>query len=130
RARLCVRVDGRRPLVDLLGEGLDVSLTFLQPDAVRFSVRQDVGRLTGSYWDRRGGTAWIERGPGDAVVAAGTLLELAIPLADLGRTAGDAIAFFVAVSDADGRELERHPAHGPIAIVAPDEGFESPHWRA
>ena len=32
---------------------------------------------------------WVERGPGDATVAAGTVLEVSVPLSDLGVTSGE-----------------------------------------
>jgi alpha-amylase/alpha-mannosidase (GH57 family) len=135
---LYVRVDATRPLVDLLADGYEVSLKFLQPDGVRFSVRQTQGRLTGLYWDRRVETRpdqatrarWLERGPGRAAVAAGTVLEVSLPLADLAIAArATAIAFFVAVY-ADDQEAERHPAHRPIDLLSPDPLFEARHWRA
>jgi alpha-amylase/alpha-mannosidase (GH57 family) len=135
---LYVRVDATRPMVDLLADGYELSLKFLQPDSVRFSVRQAQGRLTGLYWERhlvaQAGQAaraqWLERGPGHAVVAAGTVLEVGLPLADLGITArGTAIAFFIAVY-ANGGEAERHPAHRPIDLASPDALFEARHWRA
>jgi hypothetical protein len=125
-------------MVDLLADGHEVSLKFLQPDSVRFSVRQSQGRLTGLYWDRRVETRpdqatrarWLERGPGQAAVAAGTVLEVSLPLGDLGIAGGSAaIAFFVAVYT-NGQEAERHPAHRPIDVTAPDALFEARHWRA
>lgn len=130
---LFVRVDAERPMVDLLAEGREVSLKFLAPDGVRYSVRQQVGRLTGRFWDRRvegRSAAWIERGPGGAVVAAGDVLEIRVPLADLSVGAGSTVAFFVAVYDAADAELERHPEHRPITLTVPDEGFEARQWRA
>jgi alpha-amylase/alpha-mannosidase (GH57 family) len=131
RERLYVRLDARRALVDLLAEEYEFSLKFLQPAGVRFSVRQRVGRLTGLFWDRDPATAtWTERGPGGAVVAAGTVIELGLPLADLGVAPGDAIAFFVAVYDAANTEMERHPAHRPIEAEVPDAAFEARQWTA
>jgi hypothetical protein len=63
-------------------------------------------------------------------VAAGTVLELALPLADLGLTPGVALAFFLAVYAGGDSEIERHPAHRPIELVTPDAEFEARHWRA
>jgi alpha-amylase/alpha-mannosidase (GH57 family) len=134
RAELYVRVDAERPLIDLLGDGYEVSLKFLQPDGVRFSVRQQVGRLTGHYWDRRSAPessgVWTERGAGGATVAAGRILEIGLPLGDLGVSAADPLAFFVAVYDASSAELERHPAHRPIDVQVPDASFEARNWNA
>jgi alpha-amylase/alpha-mannosidase (GH57 family) len=128
RERLYVRLDSGRRLVDLLADGLEFSLTFLQPDGVRLSVRQTDGRLSSVLWDRQS-AQWVERGPGGAVAAAGTLLELAVPLADLGLRGGDRLSFFVAVSDRGRTELERHPADRPIEAEVPDDRFLVRHWN-
>ena len=114
--------------MDLLADGLEFSLTFLQPDGVRLSVRQTDGRLSSVLWDRQS-AQWVERGPGSAVAAAGTLLELAVPLADLGLRGGDRLSFFVAVSDRGRTELERHPADRPIEAEVPDDRFLARHWN-
>ena len=128
--RLYVRIDTASRALDLLAGGQELSLKFVVPAGVRFSVRQGDGRLTGSFWDRRDAEPlWAERGPGGASVAAGTILELSIPLADLGLTAGDPLGFFVAIYDSHGAELERHPAHQPIELTAPDALFDARHWR-
>lgn len=129
---LFVRVDAEAAMVDVLAEGREVSLKFLSPDGLRYSIRQVDGRLTGRWWDRRvdGPTPqWVERGPGAASLAAGTVLEVALPLADLGVAAGEAVSFFVAVYDGD-LEVERHPQHRPIALTVPEAAFAAQHWRA
>ncbi len=128
---LFVRVDGAAPVVDLLADGRELSLKFFTPNGVRFSVRLRAGRLSGSFFDRLPAEPyWRERGPGGVVVAAGTVLELAIPFTDLGLSADSPVAFFVAVFDDSGAELERQPAHRPIELVAPDAMFEARNWRA
>ena len=133
RDQLYVRLDGERPLIDLLGEGFEFSLKFLNPSGVRYSVRQDVGRLAGRFWDWQANEPhWVARGPGRAAVAAGTILELALPLSDLLGPADPArreLAFFLAVFQND-LEIERHPAHRPIETAIPDERFEARHWTA
>jgi len=131
RERLFVRVDASQRIVDLLAGGRELSLKFFTPGGVRFSVRQAFGRLTGSYWDRqRNAQGWTERGPGGAAAAAGTVLEVALPIADLGVASGQPVAFFVSVYDDGGAEVERHPAHRPIELTAPDDLFEARQWRA
>jgi hypothetical protein len=134
RRTLFIRLDGERPLIDLLGEGYEFSLKFLDPQGIRFSVRQDLGRLTGLFWDWRATTPhWVARGPGAAAVAAGTILEVALPLADVSRRESalnpTALSFFLAVYQ-DDVEIERHPAHRPIETATPDDRFESRHWTA
>ena len=129
-ARLYVRIDTARRAIELLAGGRELSLKFVDPAGVRFSVRQAGGRLTGTFWDRRDAEPhWAERGPGGAAVAAGSILELALPWSDLGLSAGAAVAFFVAVYDEDGSELERHPAHQPVELIAPEPAFDARHWR-
>ena len=135
RERLFVRVDTGQKAVDLLADGREMSLKFMIPPGVRFSVRQELGRLTGAYWDRREAdpgrpALWVERGPGGATIAAGTILELALPLADLGLAAGAPVSFFLAVYAGGDLETERHPAHQPIELITPDAEFESRHWQA
>jgi hypothetical protein len=63
-------------------------------------------------------------------VAAGTVLEIAVPLRELGAGSGDPVAFFIAVSGAEGTERERHPAHRPIELTVPDAQFEARNWTA
>jgi alpha-amylase/alpha-mannosidase (GH57 family) len=131
RERLYVRLDARRAAIDLLAEDYEFALMFLRPERVRFSVRQRLGRLTSLFWDRRPDSPkWSERGPGGSAVAAGTVLEIAIPFADLRVEPCDTVGFFVAVYDGGGNEIERHPAHRPIDLEVPDGAFEARHWTA
>ena len=51
-------------------------------------------------------------------------------LADLGLEAGATVAFFVALYDRRGGELERHPRLRAIDLAVPDVLFEARHWRA
>jgi alpha-amylase/alpha-mannosidase (GH57 family) len=130
RSRLYVRVDVSGLAIDLLAGGAELSLKFASPAGVRFSVRQTEGRLTGMFWDRRDTEPhWVERGSGAAAVAVGTILELAIPLADLGLAAGQTVGFFVAIYDDSGSEVERHPAHQAIELPVPDALFDARNWR-
>ena len=130
RERLFVRIAADTPVADLLAGGQDISFHFLGPDEVGFRVRHRQGQLTGAFWDRRPPLEWTERGPAGAIVAAGTVLEVSLPLAALHVAAGGPVAFFVAVSDADGAERGRYPAYRPIELTAPDAAFDARNWRA
>ena len=62
-------------------------------------------------------------------MAAGTILELAMPFTDLGLGAGETASFFVAVYDDRGSELERHPQNQAIELTISDARMEAQHWR-
>ncbi len=129
REQLFVRVDSSRPFVDVLGEGYECSLKFLEPPGLRLSITARDGRVAASYWQHHGNPpSWHERGPGRAHAAAATVLEMAIPLSDLG--ARERYGFFLAVYDANRTEIERHPPHRPIQVPLPDDRFEATHWTA
>jgi hypothetical protein len=131
RYRFYVRLDAVRRMVDLLAEGLEISLTFLRPEGVRFVVTRTLGRLAGTFLEKGAdGQSWVERGPRGSTVAAGTVVEMALPLRELDETAGAALTFFVAICDAGGNEVERHPAHQPVQLTIPDERFEARNWTA
>jgi hypothetical protein len=129
--RLFLRVDARKPMADLLAEGLEVSFKFLRPAGIRYSVVQRGGRAEGSFWRRHQEPPfWRLQGPGTALVAAGRILEVAIPFSDLGAGPDGVVSFFVAVYDANNAERERHPVQRPLDVQLPDALFEARHWRA
>ncbi|MEP7307631.1 MAG: glycoside hydrolase [Acidobacteriota bacterium] len=132
RQRFYVRVDGVRRMADVLADGFEISLTFLRPEGVRYVIRHEAGELTGTFFDRDGpdGQVWIDRGAGGSTVAAGTVIEVALPLHELEETAGAALAFFVAVYDGAHNEIERHPSQQPVQLTIPDERFEARNWTA
>jgi alpha-amylase/alpha-mannosidase (GH57 family) len=142
-SQFCLRVDATRPLHDLLAEGYRVAVTFLHPEGVRVLVYRNgllglgrkmeaggVGHLTVELV-RAATTAAV--GAGDSPLpqaAAGTVLELAVPLAGLGCEPGAPVAFFVALLDESNREVERHPPFRPIETTVPDAWFEARNWNA
>jgi hypothetical protein len=130
RTFLYVRVDGRQAMGDLLSDGFELSLKFLTPAGVRFSVSRGARGLVHGLWDRVAEPPyWIYRGPGRSAAAAGPIVEMAVALADLGIEAGAPVAFFVALYDRYGAELERHPGLRAIDLRVPDASFEAQHWR-
>src|SRR5262249_13959070 len=128
---LVLRLDASHPIQDLLADGYTFSFTFLRPPGVRFTVSYHAGRIVGVYSRRDGnGREWVDAGSGGAVVAAGTVLEGALPFVSLGLAAGEPVSFFVTVCDPDAQEIERHPAHRVIDLTVPDERFEARNWMA
>jgi hypothetical protein len=80
----------------------------------------------------------VQRTPGGALedflqtsarVAAGEILELAVPFADLGLSPQDPFAFFVSVQSRSG-QIERHPAFRPVEGRVPEANFERLLWKA
>ena len=134
RARFYLRVDGVGPLQELFAEGYDLTVTFLRPEGLRVLVRQSsaatgLGHLTAGLWRLEANTDWTEHA-GRVASAAGTILELGIRLSDLGIAPGASLAFFVALVDPLGHEVERHPPFRPVEAAVPDAWFEARNWTA
>jgi hypothetical protein len=133
RESLFVRLDGTRPVGELLGDGLAFSLVFLDPDRLRIILRAGVERqpsiLVLERTDQQ--SDWAPRPVGGVRAVAGAILEVQVPLDVVGsREGGRSVSFFVAVQDARGVELERHPSHRPIETTVPDDRFEALNWTA
>jgi hypothetical protein len=84
----------------------------------------------------RAGTVAIEllldcprrlRVPIGHAVAADGFVHLAIPFADLGSQAGDALQFWILVTDPTGRVIEQQPAW-PIAVHQPRRHLTAINW--
>src|SRR5207253_835525 len=106
RTMLYVRVDGRQTMTGLLADGHELSLKFLTPAGIRYSVSRGADGLTSGFWDRVSEPPyWVSRGQGRSRAAAGAVVEMAVALADLGLEAGATVAFFVALYDRRGGEL-------------------------
>lgn len=136
REDLCLRLDGVRPVRESLDAGMQFAVRFLLPDGLHIAVaRPSAGApstLAMTRWSRASGASeWTQQAADGVRSAAGTILELAIPLALLGATAeGRRLSFVVAVVDGAGREIERHPSHRPIDTATPDRRFEASNWTA
>jgi alpha-amylase/alpha-mannosidase (GH57 family) len=131
RNQIFVRLDGWGPMLDLLAEGYEISLKFVQPPDVRFSVSQTAGRLICGFWDRQADPPyWRERPGASGLAAVGQVLEVSIPFAELGASPGSRVAFFIAIYTAQAAECERHPGQRALELTVPDEQFEARFWRA
>jgi alpha-amylase/alpha-mannosidase (GH57 family) len=128
RQQLYVRLDGVRRITELLGDGHEFWLKFLQPTSARLVVRLLEGKLRTQWTAPPAGYLVGSEPDVSATAAAGTVLELALPLEDLGVGPAAPVAFFVTVQDVTQAELERHPTHRPIELTVPDEQFEARNW--
>ena len=118
---LCVRMDGPLPMAEQLRAGFDVTLAFLRPEGLKITVKSS-GSDNECYVNHAQVRARI-----------GGHLELLIPFAALGATAGQLLSFVVVVSQRGPRgatAVERHPASHSIDAQVPGPDFEARHWCA
>ena len=125
--RLFIRVDFGRRAGDLLVGAGECRVSFMHPEDVRVRVGQAAGSA-GALLEHRSGAEW-KRVSSAVRAVAHEVLELAVPFADVGLMAGDAVSFFVSVH-LNGQELERHPSHRPIELIVPSAEFEAHNWTA
>jgi hypothetical protein len=131
REQLHVRLDGVRAMTELLAEGYEFTIDFLQPAGLRFSVRAGAGRLEWAY--RGQPLAGSDRPRGawpSAAVAAGSVIEVQLPLAALGVSPGHPIEFVVSVSGGGSGSSGSRGMDRPIRVTLPDGAFEARHWSA
>jgi hypothetical protein len=115
--RLNVLVEAAVPMAELMATA-DVALSFPGPEALRYRFRRgDSGAVT-IVRETRSAMGWVPS-PTTAAAAAGSVLEVGLPLAELQRAPGGAVEFRALVLE-DETELERHPEAQPIAVV-PEE---------
>jgi alpha-amylase/alpha-mannosidase (GH57 family) len=102
----------RGAIGDLLGQA-EIVVSFPGPEGVRYRVRKDGGRAAAfrESWTEMG---WVA-GPSRAQAEAGSVLELAVPLAELVCGPDQRLEFRILVTQG-GTELERHPEAGPIEL--------------
>ncbi len=128
--QLFVRVDGSRPMREVLGQGVDLSLNFLKPSGVRVLVRQDAhGAPSVRLVERGKAGTWDERECGSIKAAVRAIVELEVPFRCLQVRTHDAIAFIVALNR-DGAEVEHYPRHRAIELDVPDQHFAALNWTA
>ena len=86
-------------------------MTFLKPEGIRCVIRQ-LEELSAVLHVRAAHDRWLERGPGLSRAACGTVLEIALSLAELGLAAGASLAFLVTMRDS--RTPISEPTSGPV----------------
>jgi hypothetical protein len=126
---LYLRVDGQRPMTELLGTGLTLAVRFLKPVGVRVVVEFLKGVTTARLHVRPAHGDWRETSCPGLAAGMHRVLELQVPFSALGATAGDPIAFFVVLTR-DTTEIEHHPRHLPIEFEVPDRTFAARNWTA
>jgi alpha-amylase/alpha-mannosidase (GH57 family) len=128
-SNLYVRVEGTRPMRDLLVGTLGLTFRFLKPAGVQVLLRRD-GRIADVLMVKRTSKGdWDVVACADLTSAIGRVAEVAIPFRCLDVHAHDQLAFFVTLSEGT-VEREQHPRHQPIELEVPDERFGIRNWRA
>jgi alpha-amylase/alpha-mannosidase (GH57 family) len=110
--KLHLLLEASAPARTLL-QASELLVSFQGDVALRYRVQASEGR-TEVRRSERLGIGWVAS-PTWAVVAAGEVLELAIPLGELRSDHGRALAFRV-LQVQGGVELARHPESGPIEV--------------
>jgi alpha-amylase/alpha-mannosidase (GH57 family) len=126
---LFIRVDGARPLIEILGGGLELYVKFLKPSGFRLVLRVDGDAIGVQLAERAGDAGWNGRLARGLTAAVGSVAEIGIPFAALNVDSHDAVAFFVALSRGE-TQVEQHPKHRPIELTVPDAGFAASSWTA
>jgi alpha-amylase/alpha-mannosidase (GH57 family) len=103
-----------------LPPGISVQLQFVAPKECRMSVARVEDQWQGS-------ACTPPDQDQEAVVAGGKILELGIPLKALGILGPDEVRFFIALFE-NGRELERFPSTGFLAIPMDPWNLDQQEW--
>jgi alpha-amylase/alpha-mannosidase (GH57 family) len=126
---LFVRVDGTRPMRQILAEGVELSVSFLTPLDHRVLVRVE-GQLGVASLQKPGVNGAQPAGELKGLdVAVGSIVEVRVPFASIGVGANALVVFLVALSRRGGSP-EHHPRHWPIGFRVPDRRFPAQSWSA
>lgn len=127
--RLFIRVDGVRPMSEVLADGLELSINFLKPSGIRAVVATGGGGATARLVQRGAVEQWTALDCAQLRVAVGLIVELEIPFRCLDLRVHDPVAFLVGINR-DGSEVEHCPRHQAIEFTVPDRDFGAINWTA
>jgi alpha-amylase/alpha-mannosidase (GH57 family) len=126
---LFVRLDGSRPMRELLAPGVEAHVAFLKPAGLQVVLRRQVDGVAAGIQERVPGGQSIVRTCHGLVAAVGRIAELRLPFECLGVAVGAPVAFQVVLTR-DGVEVERYPRHRAIEIEVPTPRFVARNWTA
>jgi alpha-amylase/alpha-mannosidase (GH57 family) len=126
---LFIRVDGLRPMRELLVGTFGLTVRFLKPAGLQVVVRRD-GRAADVLLVKRSAKGdWDASTCVGLASAIGHVAEIRVPFQCLGVRPQEPVAFFVTLSEGT-VEVEQQPQHQPIELEVPDERFGALNWRA
>jgi len=124
-----IRVDGDRPMQELLVGALGLTVRFLKPAGVQVVLRRDGTVADIALVKRSPKGDWDVVDCGGLASAIGQVAELRVPVRCLGVRPKEPVAFFVTLREGT-VEVEQQPRHQPIEFEVPDERFGARNWRA
>jgi hypothetical protein len=127
---LFIRIDGLRPMRQVLGPDVELTINFLKPPGVRaiVTVAGD-GTASVRLLERAAAGHWDRRDCSGVHAAVGSVAELEVPFRCLSVRTHDAVAFLVGLNR-NGAEVEQYPRHRPIELNVPDRHFAALNWTA
>jgi alpha-amylase/alpha-mannosidase (GH57 family) len=126
---LFIRVDGLRPMRELLVGTFGLTVRFLKPAGLQVVVRRD-GRAADVLLVKRSAKGdWDASTCVGLASAIGHVAEISVPFQCLRVRPQEPVAFFVTLSEGT-VEVEQQPQHQPIELEVPDERFGALNWRA
>jgi alpha-amylase/alpha-mannosidase (GH57 family) len=124
---LFIRVDGARPMREVLVGTLGLTVRFLKPAGLQVVLRRD-GKFADVLLVKRSAKGdWDVLDCGGLASAIKGVAELRVPFSCLGVEPHQSVAFFVTLSEGT-VEVEQQPRHEPIHIEVPDTGFAARNW--
>ena len=127
---LFIRVDGSRPMREVLGPDMELTINFLKPAGLRalVTVGED-GTASARLVERGKAGTWDERDCSGIQAAVRSVAEVEVPFRCLKVRTHDAVAFLVGLHR-NGTEIEQYPRHRPIELDVPDRHFAAVNWTA
>ena len=126
---LYLRLDLGGPAAQKLAQGFRCSVSFTAPADHRLVITGTNRGPAAELQHKDADGAWTPMADASPQVTAADILEAAVPFADLGLMPNTPFAFFVTLHNRT-MELERHPAHRPVASAVPEPTFEELNWKA
>ena len=126
---LYLRLDFNGLAGQKLADGTRCSVNFTIPADRRLVLYGTARGPVAELHQRTPSGSWAVAAAATPKVAAGEILEAALPFADLGLRPNNPFAFFVSIQNG-GQELERHPTLRPVESFVPEPAFERLNWKA
>ena len=127
---LFVRIDGTRPMHEVVAQGLDLTIRFLKPSGVRVLIQvDDDGKPRPRILRRAQSGDWESINCAGTIAAVGRVAEVQVPFRCLQVDPHTPVAFIVALHRGS-TELEHYPRHQAIEFDVPDREFAAVNWTA